>query len=84
MCQTCIKIKMTQRTIGDPDTLKIQIKRRGVVVDIIGNNYRGLVDLNEDRPKVPTGKILSGILELRQQGSPIWASAGLRTLSPLR
>ena len=79
-----IIIKTIQRTIAHPDTLKIQIKRRGVVIDIIGNNYQSLVDLDEGRPKVPTGKILSGILESRQQRNPNWVSAGLRTLSPLR
>ena len=83
-CQTWIIIKTTQRTISHPDTLKIQIKRRGVVVDIIGNNYQSLVDVDEGGPKVPTGEILSGILESRQQQSPNWVSAGLRTLSPLR
>ena len=70
-CQTWVIIKTIQRTVAQPDTLKIQIKRRGVVVDIIRNNYQGLVGVDEGGPKVPTGEVLSGILEAHQQRSPI-------------
>lgn len=42
-CQTCIQIRTNQLTLRNPDTLKIQVKRIGVVVDIIGNVYHSLV-----------------------------------------
>jgi len=50
-CQTCIKIRTTQLTIGNPNALKIQIKPCGVVVDIFGNIYRSLVatSINADQ-----------------------------------